>query len=180
MIAVVRATVLGVSSASIAQHSPAQLASGPVRPVHLGIGQVITRAKAAAEPRAQAPLASPVRAGVAVAGDCLQREPHCGHRADVREPGERGRRRRVPDSASLQAGLVSHTHGGPGPSAADSARPPSIQRVTRARAWRTVSRPVTRPSWSSCRPYMSAVNARALAVPAGQSARCLAALVTSP
>ena len=43
MIAVVRATVFGESSASTAQHSPAQADPGaaPIRPVHLGVRQVL-------------------------------------------------------------------------------------------------------------------------------------------
>ena len=49
MIAVVRTTVFGVSSASIAQHSPAQSDGRAVWPVHLGVGQVITQAEPAAD-----------------------------------------------------------------------------------------------------------------------------------
>ena len=45
MIATVRATVFGDSSASTAQHSPAHAtgapAGAPVRPVHLGVWQVL-------------------------------------------------------------------------------------------------------------------------------------------
>ena len=42
MMAAVLATVLRVSSASTAQHSPAHAAGLSVRPVHLPVGNVLT------------------------------------------------------------------------------------------------------------------------------------------
>ena len=104
-------------------HRPSPARRRAVRPVHLPVRQVLAerRPGCPSGPAAAARCAStPPRRGVP--GRRLQGQPDRGHRAQVRQPGQRGRRprgraaRRRPGPAR-----VSQTQGRPGPSRAESA-----------------------------------------------------------
>jgi hypothetical protein len=85
-----------------------------VREMNLPVGYVLAEADPPADPRAQPPLAAPVRLGLPVAGRRLQGQPDHGDRADVREPGQRGRHRGVAQPARGQPAPGQPRPGRPG------------------------------------------------------------------
>ena len=77
---------------------------GRIRPVHFRVGQVLAGAEPAAEPGPEPSLAAPVPGRLGVARRRLDGQPDSGHRADVRQPGERRRCGAIARAARLQPG----------------------------------------------------------------------------
>ena len=75
-----------------------------VRPVHLPVGQVLAERDPAAHPGPQAALAAPVRSRGRVPRRGFQRHPDRGDGPQVRQPGQRGRRRPVRQAAGEETG----------------------------------------------------------------------------
>ena len=133
MIAAVRASGLGVSSASIAQHSPGIRAGGQVGPGHLRIGHMPGPASPALRRGSAVRTATtPGRLPEASLASRDRRTAStarmCASRASAGRPGGEAQ------AGGAMPGRVSQHHAGPGP------EPAGLRRTRRARQRATIAR----------------------------------------